>query len=399
MDSYWEMSLIEMKKMPSLKELADGEGGHIDRVWDKDAAYSPINAYFVPIEPTVLASITPAERSEIARWVRQPVKPEGSIASTYIRSVIAVLDEKTDIVMAMDLEGAFGLPGIRKFLEDNGIKEIPDQKIDATAEVLGSMNGIMLQISVGESITGRASIQFERDAALLKECAKPVMIAVLKRLGMRTDDVQDWKFVVEGKQVTMQGNLSAAGLRELLGLVQSPIPAATTATAEAKGATAPPPADPAEASRRYYKAVVACVQNLREGTSVQATATSTRNAAKRIDQLPILRVDPALVQWGAMVSARLKQAVAVLSVGQNQINSRVAGVKDPEYVSYTYDQNGYVNGNNFSVVNDNAKMERRQLASQQKAETYQQALIILNEIAETTPKIRAEMVAKFNIEF
>src|SRR4051812_32719032 len=46
MDPYWEMSLIEMEKMPSLQELADGEGGHIDRVWDKDAAYSPINAYF-----------------------------------------------------------------------------------------------------------------------------------------------------------------------------------------------------------------------------------------------------------------------------------------------------------------------------------------------------------------
>src|SRR4051812_24410627 len=58
MDSYWEMSLCEMSKMPSIKELADAEGGHIDRVWDKEAAYSPINAYFIPIEPTVLASIT-----------------------------------------------------------------------------------------------------------------------------------------------------------------------------------------------------------------------------------------------------------------------------------------------------------------------------------------------------
>jgi hypothetical protein len=237
---------------------------------------------------------------------------------------------------------------------------------------------------------------------LLKDSAKPVMLAVLKRVGLRSDDVQDWKAMVEGKQVTMQGNLSAAGLRELLGMVQSPIPAITTKTAAAAPAGTAAnaaPADPAEASRRYYKAVAASLTSLREGTSVQATATSTRNAAKRIDQLPILNVDPALVQWGGMVSARLKQVVSVLSVGQNQVNARVAGVRDPEYTSYTYDSGGYVNGNNSGVLNDNARMERRQLASEQKAETYQQALIILNEIAETAPKIRADMVAKYNVEF
>jgi hypothetical protein len=269
-------------------------------------------------------------------------------------------------------------------------------------EVLGGMHGIMLQISVGESITARASVEFEKDAALLKDSAKPVMLAVLKKVGLRTDDVQDWKATVEGKNVTMQGNLSAAGLRELLGMVQSPIPAITTKTAAAApGGTAAnaAPADPAEASRRYYKAVAASLTNLREGTSVQATATSTRNAAKRIDQLPILNVDPALVQWGGMVSTRLKQAVSVLSVGQNQINSRVAGVKDPEYTTYSYDRDGYATSSTGSVVTENSRNERRQAASQQKAETYQQALVILNDIAETAPKIRAEMVAKFNVEF
>jgi len=252
MDSNWEMCLIEMAKMPTVQELANAEGGHVDRIWDKDGAYSPINAYFVPIEPTVLASITPAERSVIARWVRTPVKPEGNVTSEYIRSVIAGLGEKTDMVMAMDLEGAYGLPQIRKFLEDQDIKEVPNQRLDATAEVLGSMKGIRLDVSVGEAITGRASVQFDRDAAVLRACAKPVMLAVLKRVGMRTDDVQDWKFAVEGKQLSMQGNLSAAGLRELLGMVQSPIPAATVAAPTTSGAAqpaAPPTSPPRRPSR------------------------------------------------------------------------------------------------------------------------------------------------------
>ena len=99
-----------------------------------------------------------------------------------------------------------------------------------------------------------------------------------------------------------------------------------------------------------------------------------------------------------MASAKLKQAAAGLAVGQVQINARVAGVKDPEYVIYTYDSYGNVTGNT-NVTQTNADKERRQLASQQKAQTYQQALSLLNEIAETTPKIRADMVAKYNVEF
>src|SRR5882724_291022 len=136
MESNWEMCLMEMDKMPSVQQLADAEGGHVDRIWDKDGAYSPINAYFVPIEPTVLASITPAERSLIARWVRQPVQPDGVVASPYIKGVIASLSETTDMVMAIDLEGAYGLPIIRRFLQQHDIKEIPDDKLDATTQAL-----------------------------------------------------------------------------------------------------------------------------------------------------------------------------------------------------------------------------------------------------------------------
>src|SRR4051812_26998016 len=189
MDSNWEMSLIEMDRVPTAAELANAEGGHVDRIWDKDGAYSPINAYFVPIEPRILASISPAERSLIARWVRTPVKPEGNVTSEYIKSVIAGLGETTDMVMALDLEGAFGLPQIRKFLDDQDIKEIPDNRLDATTQVLGSMQGIKLEVNVDEAIAGRASVQFDRDATVLRTCAKPVMLAVLKRAGMRTDDV------------------------------------------------------------------------------------------------------------------------------------------------------------------------------------------------------------------
>ena len=70
--------------------------------------------------------------------------------------------------------------------------------------------------------------------------------------------------------------------------------------------------------------VCAILDNIQTGASAAETSTWIRGASKRIDQLPILNVDPMLVEWGGMVSARLKQAAAVGGVGQTQINARVA---------------------------------------------------------------------------
>jgi hypothetical protein len=254
-------------------------------------------------------------------------------------------------------------------------------------------------VTVDSKINAKATVQFGQDAAALKDCAKPIMLALLDHIGMRIDDVPQWTFSAAANQVTMQGDLSDANLRHLLSVVQSPVPAAA-AVADDKGASAQPPTDPAQASKKYYKMVCAILDNVQGGKSPSETATWVRGASKRIDQLPILNVDPALVEWGGMVSAKLKQACSVLGVGQTQMNARVAGVMDPEYSSYTYDNNGYyTNDSANKTARENANKQRRQAALEQKAQAQEQALQIVNEIAETRPKIRADMVAKYNIEF
>ena len=62
----------------------------------------------------------------------------------------------------------------------------------------------------------KATVQFDRDAAPLKDAAKPIMLGVLEYVGMHIDDIPQWTFAVSGKQITMEGNLSDASLRRLL---------------------------------------------------------------------------------------------------------------------------------------------------------------------------------------
>lgn len=403
MESYWEMSLIEMERMPSVAELAKAQGGYVDRVWDKEAVCAPINAYFVPLERRVLASVTPADRSEIVRWVRQPVKPEGNVTSAYIKEVVAGLGEKSDIVMAMDLEGAFGVPLIRRFLANSEVKEFGTPDVDAVARLLGTMKGITLAVRVEKEISGRVTVHLGDKASLLGAAGKPLMLGALSSAGMRLDDLRDWTFVTSGNEVRGEGKLTRAALRRLLGLVQSPVPAAPTvanAAAAKLAADRQPSADPAVASQRYYKAICASLDQLGAGASAADMAVWIRNTARRIDQLPILNVDPALVEWGAMVGAKLKQAGGIAGVGQTQMNARVAGVQDPDFGSYGYDSNGYYwsSGYNDAQV-ENARRQRRQVALEQKAQAQEQVMTVLAAIAETRPKIRAQMVEKYRVEF
>jgi hypothetical protein len=400
LESLWELSLMEMGKMPTIQELAQAEGGNIDRLWDRDAVCSPINAYFVPLDGTILASITPANRAAIAKWVRTPAKPEGNVTSQYLQRVLAGLGDSTDIVMAMDLEGAFGVPRIRKWLDDNDIKEVPDNQMDQVARTLGTMNGIMLQINVDQDVKGRAVVDFDGDAASLQNCAKPIMIAVLNTAGMRVDEIDSWTFKAGGKQVTMEGKLGTPSLRRLLSIVQSPIPAATVAAKPAGGgAQASVPADPAQASQRYYKVICANLDNFRPGGSASETAGWARAVAKRIEQLPILNVDPQLVQWGSMVTLKLKQAGGTMAVAQTQMNARVAGVMDPGYSNYSYDSYGNYTSSASTPDIENAKRQRRQVALEQRAQAQEQAMRVISEIAETRPAIRAAMVEKYKVEF
>jgi hypothetical protein len=196
--------------------------------------------------------------------------------------------------------------------------------------------------------------------------------------------------------VTAQGKLSRPALRQLLGTVQTPIPARTGA--EKAAAQASKPLTPAAASQRYYKSICAMLDGLAQSASAAETATWARNAARRIDQLPILNVDPALLEWGALVGSKLKEAGGVMGVTQTQINARVASVGDTDAGGY-WDSGGEYHSNYSGIEAENARKARRQAALEQKSQAQERALSILQPIAETRPKIRAEMTAKYNVEF
>jgi hypothetical protein len=87
-----------------------------------------------------------------------------------------------------------------------------------------------------------------------------------------------------------------------------------------------------------------------------------------------------------------------MGVGQTQVNARAAGVADPDYGG-SWDVTGHYQSNYSSTAAENARKQRRQAALEQKSQAQERALEIVNSIAETRSKIRAEMTNKYKVEF
>lgn len=408
MESAWELSLVEMKAVPPLETLIAGEGGHLDRVWDRNAVVSPVNAYFVPMENNVLASITPGNRMMVSRWVRAEVKPEGNLRSPYLRGIAAALSEDTHIVMAMDLDGAVSAPKAHQAMVETNVKELEGKNLTGIASALSTLKGVTLFVRVTDKLNARAVVDFTKDVGPLGPVAKPLAIAVLDRVGFPLPDVGNWTFTVKGSQITAEGPMSDTGLRLLVGMIQTPIPAATVAGAGsstasgASGGAAPPPAaaplDPAQASLRYYKAVSGMIDNMKLPSSMSAGATTLRQYSKRIEQLPILKVDPLLVEWGTMVSFKMRQAAGVGVMTQSDINSRVAGERSSDYGGYYYDESGNY-GSTESWAASNTRERSRSVALAEKAEGQKQIVGLIEDLSTSRAQVRSKMVAKYNIEF
>jgi hypothetical protein len=400
-DTTWQACIMEMAQMPSLDALVQAHKGYIDRVWDKNAVVSPQNAYFVPLDDHTLASLTPASRRGIAKWLREPVKPEGNLNSPYLKTVIMGLSPDNDVVMALDLDSVFAVPRARQWLEDSDIAELKGQDLDAIARLFGQAKGIGLNVKVDKDIMARATATFDGDTAPLANVAKPIMIGILKFAGMRLPDIDDWKFTTSGKTVSMEGKLSEESLRMLLSMVTTPVPTSGQGESMSNQQNASnAQADPAVASQRYYKLICSTLDGLNAKASLSETSTWFKNAAKRIETAPILNVDPALLDWGAMVTTKLKEVAAVAAVGYTQTGARSASLQSSavDNGSYYYDANGMFKSKIGEEAEAN-RQQRRQASAEQKAQAQQQGLQILADIPASRAKIRQEMTQKYKMEF
>lgn len=420
--SRWEVSVMDLNEAPSIEAIARAEGGYLEKLADKPAVWSPIDAYFVQLDPKVLGVVTPANRQIAARWVRQKQTVAGAFAATYLTLATSALDRGAEVVLAMDLEDVTSMAKIQRRLREDPPQCLADRKVDtkALSAVLASVKGLMLTVDVGEEATVKGEIEFGVEAAPLGDLAKPLLLELLGNAGASLPDLESWEFSVRGPKILAAGTVSPEGLRRIFSVVNPPAP---LEVASAPAGTEAAPARPTEKqppekeptpdaskaalvtnSQKYYKAVTEIVDKLQSkiGTGSKAasladSATWMKRDARRIDRLPILNVDPELLAWGGTVSARLLEAAQVLSVGQLDTLARTTGIENASGWS-DYDYDGNYTGQ-ATAASDGVRRQRQQAAMEEKARAHDSAAKIFKDLAGARQKVRADMTQRYGVEF
>ena len=150
--------------------------------------------------------------------------------------------------------------------------------------------------------------------------------------GMRIDDLEDWKLEIGAKTISLSGNLTTSGLRRALVVIESPTTSDSTADEVKSQSAEKTLSAEAKASQDHYRTVVGMFDDLKKDMGSVANLASTQTYfdkyAKRIERLPILNVDPELLNYSAFVAKSLRAAAgAVRTMGIQ------SGVRQAEIIS------------------------------------------------------------------
>jgi hypothetical protein len=232
------------------------------------------------------------------------------------------------------------------------------------------------------------------------------------------DELREWTPTVNENEFVLKGKLDKAGLRKILSLVDSPTTSGNAAIAKPKkepqpGAT---PADPkmlmAEKTKAHFKEVNAMFgdlkKDMKDAANLAVTSTYFDRYAKRIERMPILDVDPAMIDYSSWVAGELRAAagsVRTMGIRGNARESQV-NYSDVDY-NYAYGyRSGWYGSSAYAVPVDDGVgavkavgAERRKIRAEEKATAATDVHTIRANVIDATNKIRRAMTEKYRIEF
>jgi hypothetical protein len=338
----WRAGVVATGLPMTPERIARQVGGRVDTVVGRKAVVTPLNTVFVPVEPTLMVLRQPADRQAISRWLRESQQAGAAGPSAYLSQavtgaapIIAAIDA-TDVIDEADL--------VRRLDKSKALVGRPD--VAALAHTLAGLKGLTLSVTVGADIRADLRLDFAESATALKPVLKDLVIEALNATGAGLDDLANWEVEVEGHAAHLRGTLTETSLKHVLGPFFPPA-AGAAASRGGDGPAASPGQDAKQASLAFFTGLTGLLDELRtmKGLNLQTRSYWYNQYSRKIDALPILGVDPDLVQFGSTVSATLRglAATATQTSAQGQVieSQRAAGTVQTPYTVGSYGSTWY----------------------------------------------------------
>lgn len=406
--------LVELTEPMTPAQMLRREAGTSDTVAELPVVISPRSLSYVFLSPKLVAELDTVNRQEIARWIRMSSRGTRPVLSKYLEEAAEGIRPGAQITLAVDLTDVFDVEGIRKRLKD--AKEITDKRIsvDQLVETLAGIRGLKLTLEVDKDIAGEIRVEFSASAEPLRIPGKDLLLHAMQSMGASLDELDSWKGSVEGNAYVLRGQLTEPAARLLL----SPVSGRTSRAsyADVAAGSEPPPPDPKTIpSQQYFRSVTTLIDELnkeKKPRNVSQRGYWYQQYATKIESLPILNVDPELLEFGSATASTLRGMANVGQIAKDQNALIQANQIDHLAINtpttyggsrygYTpYGAAGY--GWSYTVPNWNEVSNYRQVGNlcQRNAATekaFREAT--WKNIAEATQTIRRKMVQKYKVEF
>lgn len=419
-----QIEMLEVNEATDVTAIAKKTGGTIDRIGNLAAVRLPHDAYVVHFSKDMFGVMLPANRQAVVGWVREVHSREEPKLSPYLQEAYGYAsDLGTPIIMAIDLEHAVAESQIRSRLQEEWKEMGFEGKADplAVVKVLASIRGATLGITLKDKPFGKIKIDFGEDAKALTAIAKPLFMHVLDRRGLAIEEFEDWKYEVKGKTVTLEGHFTSSGLRRIFSTFDRP-PSFHAVAAEEPAAASPLSKEEqmGQATLAYYKGVQRLLKDLKGRKASAGTYTTgsiaqwCTNYGRKINNLPLLNVDPEMIEYGTGTAQTLSQVAQALNGGniQGGIDARSSSAVYNTYSNTNVYGYGYRGGwlgggvvplgvtNSAAVIDERATTaQRANIRANARATSSKQAREIFANIDAATGDIRAKMVQKYQLEF
>lgn len=405
-----EAAVFQLDLSIKQKELSRLVSGTPDSVAGKPIVLSPRNAYFVQFKEWVIGMMKPANRQAMAQWVRF-ARPTGRVVLTpYLMQArdIAGNDPNPQIVAAIDLSDVLDPDGLRNRLKKAKALVGQDIDIEEVTKLFTGLKGVTLTFRVVDTIQGELRVDFSDRPDMIKSVAKRLLLDAVDSAGMAIEDLDNWAAKVKGKSIVLSGPITERGVRMMLSPLLHP---ATTANIENEQAESPGSKkgeSAAAASQRYFNSVKTLLDDLQQ----QKVKTYKQQSywyhqfAEKIDELPMLNVDPDLLKYGSSVSTTLRGMCNLstnVDVAQQGIRMNMGETLVSVPGSSYYYGNGYGWGYGYGTPGYTTSVNNYGMGSNMIAKSAGAANAIVAQtwknIEQATGQIRQQMTQKYQVEF
>ena len=415
MTTEWEAVVMRLDSEPDLATLARMSGGQLETVGKFPAVALPTHAYAVQFADNLVGAMTPVSRQLAGHWVRETDARTQPALTSYLTEAFGYANDLgTPIILAIDLQDVDTPEEVLELLKGSDqVAGQTDAELQRLAKSIAGIRGLTLGITLADKPFGKVKIDFADEVAESPELMKGILLHALAKRGALLHELQDWVPKVDGRQVTLEGNLTSSGMKRIFSLFDSP-PSFKKPPIKTSSAS-PDDRSAMYLAKNYYAKVADYVGDLRSDSYDAKTfgqiALWYDSYARKIDQLPVVGVDPELIAYSRRTANAMRHASSLIKGANYQKGVRQANV-GPQYVTntwgvtygYSYGWDGYggpVGASGTYTTRDISaeNAQRRSIRSEETANAGLSSSQIMQRIEADTAATRQKMSLKYKENF